>query len=139
MSETQALGTGQKSRLLRLLDRYLADLESSEGAPAGPVVTPIASALSEYRSGVSSDEWRESIRHEVRPHPLLARLHEDPFSSHGFRKPRGYAGDAVLLDFIYGAGANTGLVETPAAWARLFTVSAWSAPRSSPSGTAGIT
>jgi hypothetical protein len=29
-------------------------------------------------------------------------LHQDPFTLRAFSKPRGYAGDAVLLDFIYG-------------------------------------
>lgn len=28
--------------------------------------------------------------------------HQDPYTFRGFKKPRGYAGDAVLLDFIYG-------------------------------------
>jgi extracellular factor (EF) 3-hydroxypalmitic acid methyl ester biosynthesis protein len=111
MGEAQAPGTPQKAQLLRLLDRCAADLENCDGPLSRPIVTPIASALSEYRNAISGDEWLESIRSELQPHPILARLHEDPYSSYGFRKPRGYAGDAVLLDFIYGGSANSVLVE----------------------------
>jgi extracellular factor (EF) 3-hydroxypalmitic acid methyl ester biosynthesis protein len=35
-------------------------------------------------------------------HPLRALLHQDPFTGRAFNKPRGYSGDAVLLDFVYG-------------------------------------
>jgi hypothetical protein len=35
-------------------------------------------------------------------HPLRGLLHQDPFTWRAFSKPRGYAGDAVLLDYVYG-------------------------------------
>jgi len=37
-------------------------------------------------------------------HPLRHLLHADPFTYRAFAKPRGYAGDAVMMDYIYGLG-----------------------------------
>jgi hypothetical protein len=34
-------------------------------------------------------------------HNVRKLLHEDPYTLRAFEKPRGYAGDAVLLDYIY--------------------------------------
>jgi len=35
-------------------------------------------------------------------HPVREVFHADPFTYRTFSKPRGYAGDAVMLDYIYG-------------------------------------
>jgi hypothetical protein len=53
------------------------------------------------RLKVSDQEWAELSRRCLQ-HPLRELLHQDPFTHRAFTKPRGYAGDAVLLDFIYG-------------------------------------
>ena len=37
-------------------------------------------------------------------HPIRSFLHQDPFTYRAFSKPRGYAGDAVMMDYIYGLG-----------------------------------
>jgi extracellular factor (EF) 3-hydroxypalmitic acid methyl ester biosynthesis protein len=37
-------------------------------------------------------------------HPVCGLLHQDPFTHRAFAKPRGYAGDAVMMDYIYGLG-----------------------------------
>src|SRR5271154_3388529 len=37
-------------------------------------------------------------------HPVCRLLHQDPFTYRAFSKPRGYAGDAVMMDYIYGLG-----------------------------------
>jgi extracellular factor (EF) 3-hydroxypalmitic acid methyl ester biosynthesis protein len=43
---------------------------------------------------------------------LFELAHLDPFTSHGYQKPRGYPGDALLLDWIY---RDFRLLETPLA------------------------
>jgi extracellular factor (EF) 3-hydroxypalmitic acid methyl ester biosynthesis protein len=48
-------------------------------------------------------EWPAYGR-ECLNHPLRELLHQDPFTYRAFSKPRGYAGDAVMMDYIYGTG-----------------------------------
>jgi extracellular factor (EF) 3-hydroxypalmitic acid methyl ester biosynthesis protein len=43
----------------------------------------------------------ESARSVLRGHPLHTVLMEDPYTARAFSKPRGYAGDAQLIDMIY--------------------------------------
>jgi len=47
--------------------------------------------------------WPEFAR-ACLDHPLRRLLHQDPFTYRAFSKPRGYAGDAVMMDYIYGLG-----------------------------------
>jgi extracellular factor (EF) 3-hydroxypalmitic acid methyl ester biosynthesis protein len=103
----------RKAPFLRVMDRYAAELQA--GRYSQPIVAPIASALNGYRARVSREEWRETVERDLRTHPVVALLHQDPYTCYGFHKPRGYAGDAVLLDFIYGGGTTTPLVESATA------------------------
>ena len=41
----------------------------------------------------------------VREMPGFTRFQEDPFTNHAYSRPRGYPGDAALLDFIYNSDA----------------------------------
>lgn len=45
--------------------------------------------------------WRDFAR-KCRGHRITDILHEDPLTRRAFAKPRGYAGDAELLDYMYG-------------------------------------
>jgi hypothetical protein len=48
------------------------------------------------------EDWKRFCQ-ECREHPVRRLVHEDPISSHSFARPRGYSGDAVLLDLMYEA------------------------------------
>jgi extracellular factor (EF) 3-hydroxypalmitic acid methyl ester biosynthesis protein len=50
----------------------------------------------------SNPEAWASFAQQCLEHPLRELLHQDPFTFRAFSKPRGYAGDAVMLDYIYG-------------------------------------
>lgn len=45
--------------------------------------------------------WQQFVRGNCRKHPLKKIVHESPFTHRAFHKPRGYAGDAVMMDYIY--------------------------------------
>jgi extracellular factor (EF) 3-hydroxypalmitic acid methyl ester biosynthesis protein len=56
--------------------------------------------LQTRRLNSSDQEWAEFVALCLR-HPLKDLLFEDPFTRRAAEKPRGYAGDAVLMDLIY--------------------------------------
>lgn len=62
----------------------------------------LQAALYEQRQKSTADEWRRFVKDEVLRPPLCDVLHADPFTYRAFSKPRGYAGDAVMMDYIYG-------------------------------------
>ena len=59
-------------------------------------------ALDDHRRQLSASEWRRQVNEVVRRHPVLQLLHRDPLARRSYEKPRGYAGDAVMLDLVYG-------------------------------------
>jgi hypothetical protein len=61
--------------------------------------------LKERRRELPDDAWRQYVS-QLRKHPLVRVLHTDPFTERAFSKPRGYAGDAVMMDYIYGYGVD---------------------------------
>jgi extracellular factor (EF) 3-hydroxypalmitic acid methyl ester biosynthesis protein len=56
------------------------------------------------RATLDADDWN-TFGEFARRHPLHRLLLESPFTKRAFSKPRGYAGDAVLMDLIYGTAA----------------------------------
>jgi extracellular factor (EF) 3-hydroxypalmitic acid methyl ester biosynthesis protein len=57
--------------------------------------------LSELWAKARASEIAEGIRYQSRKHNLFSVLQRDPFTNRAATKPRGYAGDAVMMDYIY--------------------------------------
>lgn len=58
--------------------------------------------LSHTRSQLAPPEWLQFAKMQAMNHPVRAIAHMCPMTRRSFDKPRGYAGDAVMLDHIYG-------------------------------------
>lgn len=87
-----------EDRLRNLLDRTAEQLRAHDTSGMDELMLGLNAA----RLDRLPSEWDSLITRVVAPHPARALLHEDPFTRHAFRKPRGYPGDAALLDLIYG-------------------------------------
>ena len=57
--------------------------------------------LTHLRRDLDDDEWRVAREAAVACEAVRRVVHQDPITRHSFDKPRGYAGDAELLDRIY--------------------------------------
>ena len=94
---------------------------SSKNAPLAPYKPALDTVIEQLQAGriaPALDELFEDLRgsREEEPnqwpaharlclsHPICHLLHQDPFTYRAFSKPRGYAGDAVMMDYIYGLG-----------------------------------
>lgn len=64
------------------------------------MVSPLVYKLAQMKWRTEQDEWRKAVSFS-RSHPIFELLYQDPFSRRAFEKPRGYPGDAELLDIIY--------------------------------------
>ena len=60
----------------------------------GPALTVLHAAAE--AAGVVAELTRA-----VREHPAFSVCQEDPYTHRAFTKPKGYAGDAVMLDYVY--------------------------------------
>jgi extracellular factor (EF) 3-hydroxypalmitic acid methyl ester biosynthesis protein len=67
-------------------------------------MTYLRRMLGDLRASMSPLDWMAYVKREVIPHPIKELIHLCPMTLRSFEKPRGYAGDAVMLDHIYGLG-----------------------------------
>lgn len=69
-------------------------------SPAAEIVHDLAGRLHEIRQQSSPAVWQQLIP-MAQQHAVADYLMQDPFTRWSFEKPRGYSGDATLLDIYY--------------------------------------
>ncbi|MFL5583163.1 MAG: class I SAM-dependent methyltransferase [Gemmatimonadaceae bacterium] len=81
-----------------LFDATVARIEAGELAPA---MDMMIDGLLELRAGYPVEQWRQFSQYDCLHHPIREIAHADPMTRRAFLKPRGYPGDAGILDLIY--------------------------------------
>jgi hypothetical protein len=83
----------------RILFDSVAALLDEEDDPR-PALMMLSAGLRVARACLPAEAWRGYCA-DLRAHRLGAVLCEDPVTAHSVARPRGYSGDAALLDLIY--------------------------------------
>lgn len=89
----------------RFFDQTLDMIMMGEALTALPM---LAGKL--YSAHAQADSWPET-RATLHGHKLYELLQEDPFSAYSTARPRGYPGDAGLIDIIYDRAPPTEVSE----------------------------
>ena len=89
-----------------LLDHVHSQINKSNLSEA---LITLYDGIKEIYKHSSKEHWNKFIS-EYRQHHISSVFLQDPFIRRAFEKPRGYAGDAVMMDFIY---ALDGIVPPP--------------------------
>ncbi len=79
----------------------LAIQQFVSGVEPSMTVARLARSLHDMRRALHPAVWDEIVP-MAQSHPVAEYLLQDPLTAWSFAKPRGYSGDAHLLDFIYG-------------------------------------
>ncbi len=101
----QTIITSTRISNAALLDtRASLDIANDE-LKAGRIAPALDDLFDDLRARREEDagDWASYAR-SCLSHSLRELLHQDPFTRRAFDKPRGYAGDAVMMDYIYGLG-----------------------------------
>jgi len=69
--------------------------------------------LDNLRRSLPPQEWKHFCETQTSKHPLHKLLLHDPYTRRAFEKPRGYAGDAVMLDYLYGYNILSDSIKNP--------------------------
>jgi extracellular factor (EF) 3-hydroxypalmitic acid methyl ester biosynthesis protein len=71
------------------------------GADYSAMTAELIDLLQMIKASSSERVWQEAVLPAARAHGIMRLVHECPFTRHSFSRPRGYPGDAGLLDFVY--------------------------------------
>ena len=84
---------------LSMLDRAAADIGAGL---VNQAMDDLFAGLRTTRDRMSGEDWAEFARYVRENHELRNWVYQDPFTRRAQEKPRGYAGDAVMMDYVYG-------------------------------------
>ena len=79
----------------------LARQQFEQGKDPVGIIFNVVAQLHKMRARLDPPVWRVLVP-IAQGHPVAEFFLQDPFTRWSFEKPRGYSGDAHLLDFIYG-------------------------------------
>lgn len=100
--ETQlATGKGEIALILEL-----ARQQFEKSAEPKSIIDSVTTRLHEARAQMHPRVWQDIVP-LVQNHPVASYFLQDPLTRWSFDKPRGYSGDARLLDFIYRHASTT--------------------------------
>lgn len=87
---------------MKNLDLILAEAQARfSTSPSPDIIDWLAKELGTSFDEASSAGELSAFQASCRSHPLSEVFLLDPYSRRAYDKPRGYAGDAVMLDYIY--------------------------------------
>ena len=107
---------GAGLRLEALLGEVEALLRIEGGA--SEAIQVLTDGLREIKQQVGADEWTRTIIPAARAHAVGKLITQCPLTEHAQARPRGYPGDAGLLDIIYRHPAKAAVVESASALGR---------------------
>ena len=79
----------------------LAHRQFDQGSDPAGIIHKLFAQLHDLRGKLDPNVWH-ALLPIAQSHPVSKFFHQDPLTRWSFEKPRGYSGDAHLLDFIYG-------------------------------------
>jgi SAM-dependent methyltransferase len=124
MSDTEMVQTvattstrqdGTSPSLLAALEEVLDHAGEALRAGDDDATDRLVERLDRLVDRAGSAAARTALSMACRRHPTHALLLEDPYTRRAYDKPRGYAGDAVMLDHVYDGRVPEGTSEIGAA------------------------
>lgn len=84
---------------------------SAFGSPGLPLVHSFMDVLELTRTNLTFDEWAKFVKSNAAVRQWRFFLSADPYTRWGLLKPKGYPGDATLMDLAYGHTSVKALID----------------------------
>ena len=97
-----------RSRIVAHLDHAVS---LGETVDQSDLLLGVNETLQSLKSELAEGDWQNVVLPTARMHPFARHVTECPLTKHSLTRPRGYPGDAGLLDLIYRHVDAQGIVE----------------------------